>query len=75
MPETIEGSGGVIPPKRMKQKITTICCCSGMVAFFCASLIFLPYELFFISAAVVLAGIHQLEITIHKNRPETDGER
>ncbi len=75
MPETIEGSGTVIPPKRMKLKITTMCCCCGLAAFFFASLIFLPYELFFISAAVVLAGIHQLENAIYKNRTETDGER
>jgi hypothetical protein len=46
--------------------IKTSCYCASLVVFFIASLILLPYELFFISAVIILVLIRSLEKNARK---------
>ena len=55
--------------------LKTTCCCGGLIIFFIASLILLPYELFFISAMIILYFLHILENKINSRlmqKPLTD---
>jgi len=51
------------------QTIKTSCCYGGLILFFGTSLMLLPYELFFVSAVVILFLLQYLEKNMHESAP------
>ena len=52
--------------------IKTSCCYGVLLIIFIASLLFLPYELFFVSALIILFALHSLENNIRQSSTEMD---